>query len=272
MKSKSLFNNFFKGVFRTSKEATNNHQQTVICREYDSNNFLRLGLTQNRRGVQRAGVSLTTNTTPTTVWNGGAGVSYPFPTAGEQVSIVSTSAADTFGSTGANVVIMDYLDSNFDEKQQVFVMTGITPVLSTFSDVYRINNLFVASAGSGRTNAGTITVSNSTDDIGIMVLGQSIEHKAVYTIPRYYQGLLESVIISNDSNKIVTYDYKFFVPTLNVLFNGGSSIISNFAQFQVNKESIFSAGTDLEVKASAASGSGVKTNIQFELLLNRTVI
>lgn len=93
------------------------------------------------------------------VWANGA-FTLP-PTAGVQMSIVSTSADDTLGGTGINSVEMHYLDKDLDEKRETINLSGLTPVLSVATDVRFIEEFHLETIGAGIVAAGRITASNS---------------------------------------------------------------------------------------------------------------
>lgn len=89
------------------------------------------------------------------VW-GGTAAEIPLPPPeGIALEIVSTSAADASGGTGAQAVDITYLDVNGVEHDEKIVMNGVTPVPLT-SLVRRIQDFHVVSVGSGLAAAGTI--------------------------------------------------------------------------------------------------------------------
>lgn len=95
---------------------------------------------------------------PEDIW-GGDGL-YPWLTGATALEMVSDSAADAAAGTGARTVTINALDINFAEVTLTVTLNGVTPV-ALASNVYRINAVTVATAGSGGVNTGTLTLRNT---------------------------------------------------------------------------------------------------------------
>src|SRR3990172_7622115 len=73
------------------------------------------------------------------VWEGTA-TTIPIPaSAGEQMTIVSTSAADTLAGTGVQKVDVMYIDANGVEQTEVVNLNGVTPVNTVATNIRFIN-------------------------------------------------------------------------------------------------------------------------------------
>lgn len=83
----------------------------------------------------------------------------PAPT-GVQMSFVSTSAQDGVGGTGIRTLEMHYLDADLAPQRETITLNGITPVLSVATNVRFVQCVHILTAGSGKSAAGVITVSN----------------------------------------------------------------------------------------------------------------
>lgn len=123
------------------------------------------------------------------IWgNGGDWVA---PTAARVHSIVSSSANDTSAGTGARTVTVNGLDGSYVDTTETVTMNGVTPV-NTANSYVIIHRMVVATAGTGLTNAGTITATAATDatiSCTIQVgFGQS--QFCIYQIPANYTGYL----------------------------------------------------------------------------------
>ena len=132
-------------------------------------------------------------TAPEDVWSGG-GV-YPWLTAASALEIVSSSAADAAAGTGAQSVTISGLDASYAEVVQTVAVNGATPVAIPLP-LLRINAAVVASAGSGQTNAGEITIRNAGAGAtrGLMPAGFGNLRQCVYTVPAGYQFVITSVL------------------------------------------------------------------------------
>lgn len=133
------------------------------------------------------------------LWTGGG--AYPFPAAAAATTIVSGSASDTAAGTGARTVKVIGLDANFSEINEVVTLNGATPV--NLVGVYlRILRAFVLTAGSGGTNAGALSIKQSSTVIAEIVASQGRTQMAIFTAP------------AGNLNYIVK---KFFVAAVNAV-------------------------------------------------------
>jgi len=97
--------------------------------------------------------------------------------------IVSSSADDTNGGIGANMVELHYLDSNWVEKTENVTLNGTTPVTLAATDIYHIEKMHVSKVGSNGAPVGNLDL-KSTDlsviyariDAGINVTQYALHH------------------------------------------------------------------------------------------------
>ena len=85
------------------------------------------------------------------------------PTAGVQISVVSTSAADDGNPVGTGVRTMDihYLDANLNPLVETITLNGITPVLTVATNIRFIQCMHILSVGSAKSAVGIITATSS---------------------------------------------------------------------------------------------------------------
>ena len=83
-----------------------------------------------------------------------------------QRSIVSTSALDTNGGTGANQVTVTYLDATFNVHTEVVTLNGTVAVNTVGTNWAYIESIVVTQVGSTGTNQGTISVMTATSGGG----------------------------------------------------------------------------------------------------------
>jgi len=86
--------------------------------------------------------------------------------AGEAMSVVSESADDAAGGTGARSVMIHYLDPLGDDQAEVVEMNGTTPVPIP-ATIRFVNDVHVMTAGAGLVTAGHIKV-HQTADAGLV--------------------------------------------------------------------------------------------------------
>lgn len=92
------------------------------------------------------------------VWEGTAST-IPTPAdAGEQMTLVSTSASDTSAGTGIRTVLIDYLDSSGNSQLETVTMNGITGVDTVAINIRFVQEIYAASVGSNSAAVGTISI------------------------------------------------------------------------------------------------------------------
>jgi len=152
------------------------------------------GLVPNRRRAAALGHNADVDA-PEDVWTGGG--DYPWMTAATALEIVSDSAADASAGTGARTVTINGLDAAWAEVAQTVTLNGTTAVAIPTS-LYRIQSIIVVSAGTGKTNAGTLTV---RDVSGATLRGQiapaiSISQQSQFTVPAGMTLSVNSIVLS----------------------------------------------------------------------------
>lgn len=118
------------------------------------------------------------------VWDFGGAYVFP-PAGGIQMRVVSTSASDTAAGTGARTVEIRYLDNLYAEQVEVVTLNGVTPVNTVATNILRVNQVYVDTAGTGGTAAGNISLQNvaGTVTYSYISLGFNIAQQAIYTVP-----------------------------------------------------------------------------------------
>jgi hypothetical protein len=121
-------------------------------------------------------------TVPEDIWEGGG--AYPFQTSAQSLEILSSAAADTAAGTGAQSVRVSGLDASWTEQSEVVVLNGVTPVPLALQ-FFRVNACECVTAGSGLSNAGTITlrVAGAGASQAVIEIGDGRAHQAIYTVP-----------------------------------------------------------------------------------------
>lgn len=123
-----------------------------------------------------------TVTLPEDIWPGGG--AYPWKTAAGAMEVVSTSAADAAAGTGARTVLVQGLDASYLEISETVTLNGLTAV-ALVNSYLRINSALITSAGTGKVNAGDISIRDSGAGTtrSIIPLGYGITRQAVFTVP-----------------------------------------------------------------------------------------
>ena len=122
------------------------------------------GQIPGHRNVTVFGFNPDVDTTEATVWPHTGLI--PHPTAALPMSVSSSNAADTSAGTGARTVLIQGLDSGYNEISEVVTLNGQTAV-TTANSYIRINYMSVATAGSGLSAAGNINIGTGTVTAGV---------------------------------------------------------------------------------------------------------
>jgi hypothetical protein len=125
-----------------------------------------------------------------TVWEPGGRID--LLSSAEIINIVSSSALDAVGGSGAITVKIFGVSGTWQEIQETLTLTGETPV-ATVNQYQFINRVRVASAGSGRTNAGRIeaTAAVSGNILAAVPIGYGVTQQVVFAVPTGKVALIE---------------------------------------------------------------------------------
>lgn len=198
-------------------------------------------------------------------------------------TIESSSGNDTLTGTGARKVQLIGITTNGNEVSEIINLNGTTKV-DTINPYSIIHRVVVLSAGSGKVNAGNLSVKDKatgTSVIAYVELGRSITTQAFYQVPAgktlyMRQVLMEADTISGGS-PTVTWKLWFYSNTLGT----GESKVEGYRVRQSVTESgnyttrnhfivsTATAGTYIEMEATSDKNSTVvRGSFQFILVDN----
>lgn len=196
-------------------------------------------------------------------WDGPTPI-YVEPTIGIQMEISSTSAAgDVAGGTGVRTVRLYYLDTSYVEREEILVMSGVTPKLTVAKNIFRINKMHAETVGSDGVAAGTISLKSGPVTYSMISQGRNFARQAIYTVPAGKVLHIDQWQVSSGSTGehfcqhtlVATSDDGVFAPGLFLpkdeqgTQNGGIAI--NYP-FVVER---FPARTDIKVAVISDGGS-----------------
>lgn len=128
------------------------------------------------------------------LWSTGGARVLPETTAAT-VSLVSTSANDTLGGTGANYAKISGLDENYNHQSEIIALSGLTPVTSVNTYI-TINRALASFCGTGQVNAGSITGTINGNTHFTIPANDSITQQSHFTIPDGYTAFTVDVTLS----------------------------------------------------------------------------
>lgn len=191
-----------------------------------------------------------------------------FPTAAAQLDVQSDNTNDTSTGTGARVVRIIGLDTNWDILTEDVVMNGTTTV-TTSASFLRINEALVISAGTSRKNEGEITLNIGATTYEAIGVGHSQLHSAKYSIPNNHTAyVMRGNFGTTDNSKGVEIKVVTRNNILNVDFEPFPLRVIGGADLNPTAFAPLSNRTDFYINAKTLGGSGsVEMSGNFAILL-----
>jgi len=179
---------------------------------------------------------------------------------------ITNEAGDTYrvataNDTGAAVISLIGLDSNYDEVSDHIIMNGQTDVVSTKSFI-RIFRARVHLAGSSATNEGSITIQNNASLVNLaqigVLRGQTL--MAQWTVPNGKEAYITTLTVGELSNKgsefsLLARPQGEAFQVKDVISLIGSAITKPYV---IPLE--FAEKTDLEVRVISGQAAGIVTS------------
>ena len=199
---------------------------------------------------------------------------YTYITSASTLTLVSSSASD---DTLASVLISG-LDSSFNPISETLALNGTSGV-TTVNSYFRVNSMVLTTPGTSQTtNAGVITLKQSSNIVAQINTGIGKSQMSIYTVPAGYSFYLDlaEVNTSNSytSSNIVTYS----VQAINNLTGVKLAVlqqpfVSIYLANRVSDPFVYTEKTDIQwqlVTSTATSvaagliitGKLIRTNLQ----------
>ena len=235
------------------------------------------GHTEGYTPIYKFGYNPDVNGTEETVWAQGG--NYPWLDNAVTMFVSSSSANDASGGTGANTILIQGLDEDYNEIEETVVLNGQTQVATQLSYL-RVYRAFVTLAGSSGTSGGTIYIGSSGASGGVpngtvyanLGLGNQTQI-AAYTVPAGYTLYLDDINFTagiSQAGKVATCSFVsrafgsnvFRTRFINVLQS--NQLITKFEYPQP-----FTEKTDLECRVRTdSSNNAIGASFQGVLIKN----
>ena len=220
-----------------------------------------MGKVANARAIHGFFDCTTLTTTEKTVWDG-PGV-YVYPTAAVQMTVSSSSINDTAAGSGMRQVLIQGLDSNYNEISETITLNGQTPV-TTVNSYLRIQGTGMrgSAAGASGTNEGIIYIGVGAVAVGVpttiynlISIGDSSSHSGFFTIPAGNTGYFLEIQASSVSNKPLK---------MKGWHKNGNPVFFTFSGFHVDGVvteqpkfvTVLEEKSDIEFRATMDAGTG----------------
>lgn len=229
------------------------------------------GQVDGHKALFKFGINGDVGTSVETVWAQGG--TYAYPASATVMKISSSSANDAAAGTGARTVAIFGLDASYNEINETVALNGQTEVETTNSYL-RISRMYVVTAGSGATAAGTIYAGTGTVTSGVpatvygmIALGANQTQMAFWTVPAGYTLYLTGVYYTSaNTNANAWTNFQLIQRPLGGVFRQqSSSRVAGNGDFVLDLHTpiAFSEKTDIEVRAVASTASS-NVSAEFE--------
>jgi len=191
---------------------------------------------------------------------------YTFPDAEMQMEVVSSSEDDTDGGGGVQSVYINYLDDEFVEKSEIITLAGTTPVATSASDIYRIQNFRAKTVGTTGLAVGNIDIRNTADTpiYGRIPATENRAKTCVWTVPKDKKLCVTSVYVSSGANvsgRAVRFQiqakYDSVAEGTTTFFSAYSDLLTEDSSIYMPLEmpTTFPEGVDIKVRAISPDGA-----------------
>lgn len=229
------------------------------------------GQVDGHKALFKFGINGDVGTSVETVWAQGG--TYAYPASATVMKISSSSVNDAAAGTGARTVAIFGLDGSYNEINETVTLNGQTAV-DTTNSYLRISRMYVVTAGSGETAAGTIYAGTGTvtsgvpaNIFGMVALGANQTQMAFWTVPAGYTLYLTGLFYtSGNTNANAWTNFQLIQRPLGGVFRQqSSSRVPGNGDFVVDLHTpiAFAEKTDIEVRA-VASTSPSNVSAEFE--------
>jgi hypothetical protein len=229
------------------------------------------GQVDGHKALFKFGINGDVGTSVETVWAQGG--TYVYPASATVMKISSSSADDAAAGTGARTISIAGLDANYNEISETVILDGQTAV-NTVNSYLRISRMFVVTAGSGATAAGTIYAGTGTVTSGVpatvygmIALNANQTQMAFWTVPAGYTLYLTGLFYtSGNTNANAWTNFQLIQRPLGGVFRQqSSSRVPGNGDFVIDLHTpiAFPEKTDIEVRA-VASTSPSNVSAEFE--------
>ena len=198
---------------------------------------------------------------------------YIYPSSGIQMRAVSTSPLDTSSGTGIQQLEIHYLNSSHVEQEEILTLSGTTPVVTTATDILRINSIYTYAVGTNLKSAGTISIQNvgGTVTYSQILQNENNANQCIYTVPAGKTFIVNTIRLScgsASSGRIGRFELQASVDPDGEVNNSGifytqKEMTVQDGHIAINLESPFNcpATADLKIRviANASNSNAICT-------------
>ena len=241
----------------------------------DSDTIIRTGSSENLRfiTVLARGTAIPTSgrTTVSPI-----NTPYTFPPSASQMTISSSSANDTVAGTGGRVVLVQYLDDNYNEQTEIVLTNGQTGVNTVATNILRVNRMIVVNTGSLGFTDGDIYIGTGTITAGVPAniyhavdTNETISNYGVYTVPAGWTLYTRQFSVGVESGKSVRFLFGVRAFGGNTFMESGALVVSDNLITDIKTTSGLGEKSDIKVVGTTLSGSAATADFNWTALLHK---
>ena len=170
-----------------------------------------MGLIPGARRINKLGYNADINgTTQEDLWAPGGTMTVLV--GAQALEVVSTdNTNDKAAGTGALTVKISYLTTAYVEKSEIVTMNGTVAVATTATDIFRVNNFRVETAGATGAATGTISLrrSGAGTNVSQIIPTQTRARNSMFTVPTGYKFIITSVSVGTGAATVAAAYGKF---------------------------------------------------------------
>lgn len=198
------------------------------------------------------------------------GGTFTYLTSASTLTLVSSSANDTNGGTGAHAVVLYGIDANRLSQTEVVFLTGVTPVVTTTTWL-GLNRVALYLSGSGQVNEGNITITATTGGSNQAYIpeGQGTTQQLIFFTQANHTALASWLVVSGEKlaggatpkftfkgwvySAVSNSKYEVFRQVLDTSVEGHIQLIPKLP-FVIGEKSVFWIEVTTDKDDSIASG------------------
>lgn len=199
---------------------------------------------------------------------------YVYPLVAAATTIVSGSANDTEGGSGARLMKVSGVGADFEFLSELVALDGLTPVVLS-GEYLRLNTVRTINAGSNELNEGEIVIAQGANEIGVITVGAGALSQAIFTVPN--QGQRETWILGftgSISREVgsaigaVELQLEVSMPgetAFSMIDVGEMSPAGGGFNYQYPTPEPVDIGADIRIRESFCAGTGLRVSASFDI-------
>lgn len=224
------------------------------------------GLIPNMSKINIFGQNPSVSSSATDVWSFGG--THTQPTTNSTLTVVSSNNSDKPSSTGAHLISIEGLDSNYLEITEIVSLNGTT-IVNTTNSFSRVNSAKVLTSGSYGSNLGNITIKHGSLTVGYIEQFNSQTTSTIFTVPSNKVALIIKGYFSADKPARADFRIAPFDATLGRLVTTSGLALhlsDNPFVYEIRVPFLVPPKTDLKIRANTKTGSS-SVSAGYEIIL-----